>query len=98
MQVLDVEAVSLVFWTRGDGKKAFENMRGPDGETSQHIELYLAGNVELRTEKTDGKAKGEKQTLRCKQMYYDVERNVAIALEGDLETKQNKIPEPVHVK
>ena len=90
MDVLDVEADRMVFWTRGDGKKTFDNMRGP-GETSQHIELYMAGNVELRTETVvDEKTKTgkeEKKTLRCNELYYDVERNVAIALKSDLEIK-----------
>ncbi len=91
--VLDVEADRMIYWTKGDGKKSFENMRGPNGETTQHIEFYMAGNVEMRSA-----TKKETETLRCDELYYDVSRNVAIATKSDLEIKQPKIPNPLHVK
>ena len=98
-KVLDVEADRMVFWTRGDGKQAFQNMQSPGGETTQHIELYLSGNVEFRTENdTADKTKKEIQTLRCDELYYDVERNVAIALKADLEIQQGKLPDALHVR
>ena len=100
MKVLDVEADRLVFWQKGkDGKQTLDAMQSPDGETAQHLELYLSGHVELHTE-TDppDKTKKETQTIRCDELYYDVERNVAIANKADLEMKQPKLPDAVHVK
>lgn len=93
MGVLDIEADRMVFWTQGDGKKLFDNMRTPQGETTQHIEFYLAGNVVLRSE-----SKTESEVIRADEVYYDVSRNAAIALRSDLEIKQPKLPQPIHVK
>ncbi len=91
--VLDIEADRMIFWTRGDGKKLFESMRGPQGETTQHIEFYLAGNVEMRSA-----TKKETEILRCDELYYDVSRSVAIAVKSDLEIRQQKLPYPIHLK
>lgn len=90
---LDIEADRMVFWTRGDGKQFFENMKSNDGETSQHIELYLAGHVELRS-----RTKNEEEILRAEELYYDVSRNVAIGTKADLEIRQPKLPYPVHMR
>jgi hypothetical protein len=91
--VLDIESDRMVFWTQGDGKKLFESMQTPEGEQAQHIELYLAGHVEMRSE-----TKTESQTIRCDELYYDVQRNVAIAVKTDLEIKQAKSAQSIHVK
>lgn len=90
---LDLEADRMVFWTRGDGKQFFDSMKSRDGETTQHIEIYLAGNVELRS-----RTKKEEQILRADELYYDVTRNVAIGTKADLELRQPKLPYPVHMK
>jgi hypothetical protein len=99
LKVLDLEADRMVLWTKGDGKKQIDNMSGPGGETTQHIEIYLAGNVEFRTENDPpDKAKKETQTLRCTELYYDVDRNVAIANKADLQIKQPKLPDAIHIQ
>jgi hypothetical protein len=36
--------------------------------------------------------------LRCDEVYYDVSRNVALALNGDLEIRQTGFPDPVHFR
>lgn len=38
------------------------------------------------------------RTLRCDELYYDVSRNVALAVNGDLEIQQPGFPEPLHLK
>lgn len=91
--VIDIEADRMVVWFQGDGDKAFGNMKGPDGETTQHIEFYMAGNVEMRTA-----TKKETETIRAEEVYYDCSRNVAVCTQVDLEMKTPKIPYPVHVK
>jgi hypothetical protein len=41
--------------------------------------------------------KGEAtRTLRCDELYYDVSRNVAVALSADLEIHQPGVPDPIH--
>src|SRR5262249_17757593 len=35
---------------------------------------------------------------RCAEVYYDVSRNVALALNGDLEIKQPGFPDPIHFR
>jgi hypothetical protein len=92
--VLDIEADRIVIWTRGgSGLQLFDSMRSPQGETSRHMEFYVAGNVEMRS-----KTKKEEFYHRCDELYYDVSRNVAIATKSDLEIRQPKLPYPVHLK
>jgi hypothetical protein len=38
------------------------------------------------------------RTLRCDELYYDVSRNVAVALSADLEIHQPGVPDPVHFR
>jgi hypothetical protein len=92
--ILDIEADRLVFWTRGDNtQELLGNMRSPQGQQSQSLEFYLAGNVEIRTK--EGK---EERLLRAAEVYYDVSRSVAIALQAELEIKQPLVADPLHVK
>src|SRR5262249_26556821 len=56
-------------------------------------EFYLSGNVEIRNQSAK-----EARLLRCNEAYYDVARNVAIALDADLEVKQPGLPDPVHFR
>lgn len=93
MSLLDIEADRLVVWTKGNLQQLFSKMRQPGGGTAKDIEFYLSGDVVLRS-KTDK----QDQTLRADELYYDVGRNVAVAYQADLEFKQPKIADPVHVK
>src|SRR5262249_43804362 len=54
---------------------------------------YLAGNVEIRQLSTN-----ESRTLRADEVYYDVNRNTAVALRADLEVRERRFPEPVHLR
>jgi hypothetical protein len=92
--LLDIEADRVVFWTRGDTQKLFNNLRSPQGlEPNKSPEFYLAGNVEIR-EQSDR----ENRLLRADQVYYDVSRNVAYALRADLEFRRPGLPDPVHLR
>jgi hypothetical protein len=91
---LDIEADRMVLWTKGNPQEIFSNMQSAQGGTSDNLEFYLTGNVEIRTlSKARG---GIAETLRADEVYYDVGRNVAIALRSDLEIRDPKIPNPVH--
>jgi hypothetical protein len=93
INLVDIEADRLVFWTHGNLQQFFSNMQSAEGHTSREIEFYLAGNVEIRSQ--SGK---ETRTLRADEIYYDVSRNVAVARSADLELKQPGLPDPVHFK
>ncbi len=92
--VLDIEGDRLVVWMKDDPDKSNERLRSPQGETTRQMEFYLSGHVELRYQGT----KGETETLTADEVYYDVGRSVAIALQGDLEIRQPKLPYPLHFK
>lgn len=91
--IIDIEADRLVFWTRENPQAILGNLRRPEGETSRQLEFYLSGNVEIR--ERQGK---DSHTLRADEVYYDVGRNVAVAMHADLEYTQPGIKDPVHLK
>lgn len=90
---LDIEADRLVFWTKGESQQLLNQLRAPQGRTSNSLEFYLSGNVEIRNQ-----GKKETQVLRADEVYYDVGRGVAVALRGDLEVKKADVAYPVHLK
>jgi len=92
--ILDIEADRVVLWTRGsNSKEMVDNMRSAQGQQFQDMQCYLAGNVEIRT-----RDKKEERVLRAAEVYYDVSRSVAVALQADLEIKQPLLADPMHVK
>jgi hypothetical protein len=93
LDLLDIAADRLVIWTRGNVQELMTNMRRPGGETRRDLEFYLSGNVEIRSRQGT-----EDRTLRADEVYYDVGRNVAVALTADLEFKQPGLPDPVHMQ
>lgn len=97
--MLDIEADRLVVWTRGDAEQMFDRMRNPDGSTAQEVEFYLAGNVELRSPPRAGPtgAKTDDQIIRAAQVYYDVRRNVAVALDADLQVHRQGVQDDIHM-
>ena len=40
----------------------------------------------------------DERTLRADEVYYDVSRNVAVAMKGDLEFHQTGVPDPIHLR
>lgn len=90
--LIDIEADRVVFWTRGGAAAdPFGNMRSPEGATSKSMEFFLSGNVEIRNQTSK-----ESQTLRAQEVYYDVGRNVAVAIKGDVEIRSPKTIFPLH--
>ncbi len=92
---LDIEADRMVLWTKGNPQQIFTKMQSSQGETANNVEFYLTGNVEIRTQ-TKSKLGPVQQTLRADEVYYDVGRNVAIALKSDFEINDPKVPNPIH--
>jgi hypothetical protein len=99
--IVDIEADRLVFWTRGNVQDMFNKMKEKDsaGHASRELEFYLDGNVEIRETTPPSKNKpGQAITMRADQVYYDVGRNVAVAVRADLEYRQPRLPVPGHLK
>jgi hypothetical protein len=95
LDTLDVEADRLVIWTKGVTPEQLVNPNGTpvDNDGGQrHLEFYLAGNVELRQQV--GK---DSHILRADELYYDTNRNVAIALKAQLEFKPPLVADPIMV-
>lgn len=92
--VIDMEADQVVIWTRGNSQELLEGMRaGQEQGNDREIEFYLQGNVIIRTSE-----ERNQQTLRADRVYYDVNKNRAIARNADLEFVQPGLPAAAHVK
>ncbi len=94
--LVDLEADRLVIISKKiDPQNLFNGMREPQGaQQNPDVELYLAGNVEIRQPGTK-KDRGETRTIRADEVYYDVKRNVAIALRGTLEIRDPTLTSPI---
>lgn len=96
---IEFAADEAVIWVRGLAIDKIANgfQTNPDQKTE--IEVYLGGNVIIRTrtQTTIAGTSGLNQTLRAAQVYYDVERNRAVALNADLELSNSTIPDGVHL-
>jgi lipopolysaccharide export system protein LptA len=91
--LVDMEADRLVIWTKRDGNELVGAMTRPEGEPSREQEFYLAGNVELRQQFNK-----DNRTIHADQLYYDVNRNVAVAVSAELEFTQPGVTDPIHLK
>ncbi|MBY0527816.1 MAG: hypothetical protein K2R98_30750 [Gemmataceae bacterium] len=96
--MLDIEADKLVFWTRGNTNQVFEGMKGPQGQQTRELEFYLAGNVEIRQKSQRSRGNQESRIMRADEVFYDVNRNVAVAVAADLEFRNRRIPDPIHMR
>ncbi len=68
-----------------------------DGKTK--VELYLCGNVVIRrfTRGEGLTPKSLDQVLRAKEVYYDVSRNRAVAMNADIELRVQGVTDPLHL-
>lgn len=100
VNILDMEADQAIVWMKRGLGDAFSQLRSSEGSSNQETEFYLAGNVEIRSQ--DAK---QTHTLRADEVYYDVDRNVAVAYQADLEFdyiprpgSKLRLLDPVHVR
>lgn len=91
--LIDIEAEQLVFWTRGDSNIAIDKLRSSDGLTSGEQEFFLSGDVQIRN-----RTGPQERNLKAESVYYDVRRNVAVARVAELELRDPKLPQTLHVK
>src|SRR5262249_13060009 len=91
--LIDIEADECIFWTRDNSNTLLDNMHKEEGQTPREQEFYLSGNVQIRQ-----LTPTEKRLLSADEVYYDVNRNVAVAISGDLEMNRNNVPYPIHFR
>lgn len=96
--IIDVEADKLVLWRRGESPLFINNLQSPDSQGNQQIEFYLAGNVELRQQQQVPNRPPVNRVLRADEIYYDVARSAAIAVNADIEYIRPRFSDPVHFK
>jgi hypothetical protein len=90
---IELATDDAVLWRRGPTAGTTPN-GFQTGNGGSEVEVYLSGNVIVRTKS----ARGPLQTLRAAQVYYDVERQRAVALAGDLEFTPLLAPDPFHLR
>ena len=88
----DILADRVVVWTKGNAQVLLGNMSGPQGDDSGGYEIYMTGNVELRS-----RGKGEVLTEFADEIYYDTRRSVMVAKKANLEILNTKLPYPLHM-
>ena len=97
--VIEFATDDAVIWIRNaEGQNPEDGVQiGPGRKTE--VEIYLAGNVLIRTV-SGGKRAGTAalQTVRADEVYYDVTRNRAIALSADLEIASPRLGDALHLK
>jgi hypothetical protein len=91
--ILDIEADNVVIWTKGDSQQFFQKLQSGQGETTRESEFYMSGNVILRA-----RVENEDRKVMCDKLYYDVHRNVAIAVAAEVEFHEKGIPDALHLK
>ncbi len=92
--LLDIEADRLVVWNKGrDPQQLITDLQNSKGQSTNQLEFYLAGNVEIR--ETDGP---NLRILRADEAYYDVNHNVAVALSATLQLKQTGMQDDIYLK
>ena len=93
---------NVVAWIKNSPKvapgQAIESKPNDKESDKTEVELFLAGNVVIRSMSTDPLGnKTIEQILRAREIFYDLAKDRAIALNAELELKVPQIPDPVHV-
>lgn len=84
--VVDISADSAVIWTRRDPKTNAPPPSPVAGKVEQPegtpMEVYLEGNVIIRSDKRKFAGNGDQTTFEAKQAYYDFRTERTVALDG----------------
>jgi len=102
--MLDIEADRLVIWAKGaNPQEILGNIRKQSSQNGKDLEFYLSGHVEMRQKDPVKQKKGkveesQSRVIRADEIYYDIGRNTAIAMNSEMEFYQPKIPDPVFVR
>jgi hypothetical protein len=92
VMITEVQADRAVLWSKSDVHEMVEGKRSGT-DPNRGMEFYLSGNVTIRSffNKTD-------KVIHCSEAYYDAARNVALALDADLEVREPKLAQHLHVQ
>ena len=88
---LDIEADRGVIWTRGEERDQADRLQTPEGSPAARWSSTWPA-----TSRSASAAARKSATLRADEIYYDVSRNVALALSADMEWRQPGIPDLIH--
>jgi hypothetical protein len=101
-QEIEFATDNAVIWIKGAKSQqqlGAEINVGAGGNDKSEVEVYMTGNVVIRTLHTDARGgKTVEQVMRAKEIYYDVSRSRAIALCADLALRVTGLPEVVHLR
>lgn len=99
-QQMEFAADTVVAWIKGAGGRTLIGGLdvGAAGSGKTEIELYLAGDVVIRTVSAAGAKGASDQVLRAKEIYYDVPNSRAVAVCADLEVRGAAFVDPLHVR
>lgn len=93
---------TAVVWTKNaksDSNVSSGISSGGTGDDRTETEMYLRGNVTIRTLTTDDRGnKTAEHTMRADEIYYDVGTDRAIALCADVEIKSTGFPDAFHLR
>lgn len=98
--LIDIEADRVVIWTKGaTAAQVLENLRGKGG-ASRDMEVYLSGNVEMRSVEAPGPrgVQGQTRTIRADEVYYDLRRNTAVAMKAEMQFYEPRVPDPIFIR
>lgn len=98
--LIDVEADRVVIWTKGaNARQMMDNLKSKTG-SAREMEIYLSGNVELRSVEARGPKgiQGQTRTIRADEVYYNLGKNTAIALKAELQFYEPKVPDPIFIR
>jgi hypothetical protein len=102
-QEVEFAADNVVVWMTGGNKQEDKLQNGLndtlEGGDKTQFELYLQGNVVIRTINVDPNGQRTiEEVLRADSIYYDLSQNRAIAQDADLELNVQGFPEKFHLK
>ena len=90
---IELATDNAVLWRKGAMESTPSSFQ-TSGDGKAEVEFYLSGNVIVRTKS----AKSPLQVLRASEVYYDIERERAVALGADLEFTPRFSPDPFHLE
>lgn len=88
---------AVVWYRSADGRGGPLNGLVTSGDGTERVEVYMSGNVIIRTVRGEGPSRVA-QTLRAQEVYYDTLTDRAIAVRADLETMLPGSGDPLHIK
>jgi hypothetical protein len=92
--MIDMEADRIVIWARGNSDLTASNLQRDSGHSGTDMEVYLSGHVIVRQAPAIN-PKGSERSIYADEVYYDVNRSVAVARNGRLELRQPILNDPI---